>query len=141
MIQVGDTVKRTEGDFCGMQVGDTDVVVAVSNHDIRLKTYEGGHSPDKLEVIGAAWEGKFADEMTPEEFGAFATYYLQNKPLFQERYDGRLEEVTYTRTCGGIPTSMKFYREDRTKIAAQIERDKIVAEMEELKQRLAKLDV
>lgn len=54
-FNVGDRVVRIEGEFGGMEVFDTDVIIEISpNKNIRLSKYEGygekWHDPNKFEL-------------------------------------------------------------------------------------------
>lgn len=55
IIEIGDTVERTEDSFEGMEVGDKATVIKTEEDSaggtIRLDKYNGGHSAKKMKVI------------------------------------------------------------------------------------------
>lgn len=50
-FRVGDKVRRVKDNYCGMEVGDEDTVVAVKDTSVELKRNGNGHSPSSLEIV------------------------------------------------------------------------------------------
>jgi hypothetical protein len=71
---VGDTVRRTVGEFGGMYVGDTDRVVAVFPDEVTLEKYGYGHDPAKLTKCAPVFDPDVAVELKERAMQAVAKY-------------------------------------------------------------------
>lgn len=79
----GDKVKRIEGWFRDMGVGDTDTVVRADDEEVLLEKFGAGHSPSTLTLIGeASWDYAEARRLQDAAKAAVEAYndYIKRRP-------------------------------------------------------------
>lgn len=79
----GDKVKRIEGGFRDMGVGDTDTVVHANDDEVILDRFGAGHSPSSLTLIEeASWDYAEARRLQDAAKAAVEAYneYIKRKP-------------------------------------------------------------
>lgn len=79
----GDKVKRIEGCYEGMSVGDIDTVLHANDDEVLLDKFGAGHSPASLTLIeNASWDYAEARRLQGAAKEAVEAYndYIKRKP-------------------------------------------------------------
>lgn len=101
-FNIGDRVRRIDGSYKYMNVGDEDVVTGYTNHGgVILKHYEGGHGEDKLELVEAV--------TSTFKIGVRVRLKYYAEYIDHEDHDGQSARITEVRE-----TAIQIMWEDKT---------------------------
>lgn len=84
--KVGNTVQRIRGEYCGMKVGDTGVVLSLGDDSVEIKGFGDGHCPGFFKKVPPVFDPDVAAELRAEALAAIAKYnehLALYEPLFK----------------------------------------------------------